>query len=105
MSDKYISAVKEDEVAPGGMKAVELDGKEVIICNYDGKYFAIQRRCGHMNAPLNMGTLDGKYLTCPIIVPSSISLMEKRFPALFLRILVKRFPHQCWVNISKTSVC
>ena len=66
MSDKFISAVKADEVAPGGMKAVELDGNEVIICNCDGKYFAIQRRCGHMNAPLDMGTLDGKYLTCPM---------------------------------------
>jgi 3-phenylpropionate/trans-cinnamate dioxygenase ferredoxin subunit len=66
MSDKFIQVIKADEVAPGGMKAVELDGNEVIICNCDGKYFAIPRRCGHMNAPLDMGTLDGKYITCPM---------------------------------------
>ena len=66
MNDKFIQAIKAEEVAPGGMKAVELDGNEVIICNIDGKYFAIQRRCGHMNAPLDMGTLDGKYITCPM---------------------------------------
>jgi nitrite reductase/ring-hydroxylating ferredoxin subunit len=48
------------------MKAMELDGNEIVICNNGGKYYAIQRRCGHMNAPLDMGTLDGIYLTCPM---------------------------------------
>jgi len=66
MSEKFIKAISADEIAPGGMKAVELDGKEIVICNNGGKYYAIQRRCGHMNAPLDIGTLDGIYLTCPM---------------------------------------
>ena len=64
MSDKFIPAISTDEIAPGGMKTVELDGHEIVVCNYDGTYYAIQRRCGHMNAPLEMGTLDGKFVTC-----------------------------------------
>jgi len=64
MSEKFIKAISADEIAPGGMKAMELEGNEIVICNYGGKYYAIQRRCGHMNAPLDMGTLDGIYLTC-----------------------------------------
>jgi nitrite reductase/ring-hydroxylating ferredoxin subunit len=64
LSDKYIRAISADAVAPGGVKAVELDGKEIVVCNCGGKYYAVQRRCGHMNAPLDMGTLDGTYLTC-----------------------------------------
>ena len=66
MSEKFIQAIRADEIAPGGMKAVKLDGKEIVVCNCSGKYFAVQRRCGHMNAPLEMGTLDGTYLTCPM---------------------------------------
>jgi nitrite reductase/ring-hydroxylating ferredoxin subunit len=66
MSKRFIKAISTDEIAPGGMKAVELDGNEIVICNSGGKYYAIQRRCGHMNAPLDMGTLDGIYLTCPM---------------------------------------
>jgi nitrite reductase/ring-hydroxylating ferredoxin subunit len=66
MSEKFIKAISADEIAPGGMKAVELDGNEIVICNNGGKYYAIQRRCGHMNAPLDIGTLDGIYLTCPM---------------------------------------
>lgn len=64
MSDKFIQAIKADEVAPGGMKAVEIEGQEIVICNSDGSFYAIQRRCGHMNSPLEKGTLDGVILTC-----------------------------------------
>ena len=57
-------AIRTAEVAPGGMKAVEMDGREIVICNCGGSFYAIDRRCGHMNAPLEMGTLDGSILTC-----------------------------------------
>ena len=66
MNDNYIRAIRANEVAPGGMKAVELHGRELAICNCDGSFYAIDRRCGHMNAPLEMGTLDGVILTCPM---------------------------------------
>ncbi len=66
MSERYIKTIGTDEIATGGMKAVELGGKELVICNYGGKYYAIQRRCSLMSAPLEKGTLDGIYLTCPM---------------------------------------
>lgn len=66
MNKKYVKALPADEVASGGMKALDLNGIEIIICNDAGKYYTIQRRCGHMNAPLDLGTLDGIYLTCPM---------------------------------------
>lgn len=64
VSENFILALKTGEVAPGGMKAVELEGREIIICNSGGSFYAVDRRCGHMNAPLEKGTLDGKILTC-----------------------------------------
>ena len=64
MSDKFIRAISTSEIAPGGMKTVELNGHEIVICNCGGSYYAIERRCGHMNAPLELGTLDGKIVTC-----------------------------------------
>jgi len=66
LSDKFIRAISTDEIAPGGMKTVELDGHEIVICNCGGAYYAIERRCGHMNAPLELGTLDGNIVTCPM---------------------------------------
>ncbi len=64
MSDKFVRAIRTDEIAPGGMKTVEIDGHEIVVCNCGGTYYAVQRRCGHMNAALELGTLDGQYLTC-----------------------------------------
>lgn len=66
MGDNFVQAIKTEEIAPGGMKAVELNGRELVICNCDGSFYAIERRCGHMNAPLEMGTLDGSIVTCPM---------------------------------------
>jgi len=48
------------------MKAVELSGHQLVICNAGGTFYAVDRRCGHMNAPLEMGTLDGSVLTCAL---------------------------------------
>ena len=64
MADKFVRAIAAAEVAPGGMKLVEIEGREIVVCNCGGTYYAIARRCGHMNAPLELGTLDGTYVTC-----------------------------------------
>ena len=64
MSDNFVQAIQTADIAPGGMKAIEISGRELVICNCSGSFYAIDRRCGHMNAPLEVGTLDGSILTC-----------------------------------------
>lgn len=59
-----IEVAKVGDVLPGGMIYVKAGDKELCLCNVNGEYYAVNRRCGHMNAPLNMGTLDGYILTC-----------------------------------------
>jgi nitrite reductase/ring-hydroxylating ferredoxin subunit len=61
-----VEVAKLSEIAPGGLKAVEVNGAEIVLCNFEGKIYAISRRCGHMNAPLDLGTLEGYLLTCPM---------------------------------------
>lgn len=52
------------------MKHVEIKGKEIAIINLDGKYYAMNDRCGHMNAPLSkeeIRNVHGKdIVTCPL---------------------------------------
>jgi len=64
LTEKFVKALNAAEILPGGMKQVEIEGHEIVICNVDGSFHAMERRCGHMNAPLERGTLDGKILTC-----------------------------------------
>ena len=37
-----------------------------MLANCDGTFYAVGRRCGHMNAPLDQGSLAGFVLTCPL---------------------------------------
>jgi nitrite reductase/ring-hydroxylating ferredoxin subunit len=62
----FIEALNEKELLPGGMKAVTIKGKEIVVCNTGNGFIAFDRRCGHMNAPLEMGTVDGHIVTCPL---------------------------------------
>jgi nitrite reductase/ring-hydroxylating ferredoxin subunit len=52
------------------MKHVKIKGKEIAIINLEGKYYAINDRCGHMKAPLSKGEIrnvQGKdIVTCPL---------------------------------------
>jgi nitrite reductase/ring-hydroxylating ferredoxin subunit len=62
---EFIEAAKVDDVEKGKMKSVELKGIDILIANVDGEFYAIDDRCGHMNALLSMGTLKGKIVVCP----------------------------------------
>ena len=57
---------KLDDIAPGGMKYVRAADREICLCEYDGDIFAVSRRCGHENAPLDQGSLEGWIITCPL---------------------------------------
>ena len=61
-----VEVAKAGEIAPGGLKFVRAGDREIVVCNCDGRYYAVDRRCGHMNGPLEMGALDGIIVTCPM---------------------------------------
>jgi nitrite reductase/ring-hydroxylating ferredoxin subunit len=55
-----------DEILSGGMKAYQVDGKEIVLCNDGGRFYALDRRCVHMNSTPEMGTANGFVITCPL---------------------------------------
>lgn len=61
----FVEVVKASEIENGKMKSVTHSGIDILIANVDGRFYAIDDRCGHMNALLSMGTLKGKIVTCP----------------------------------------
>ena len=62
----YKDVAGVDEILPGGMKAYEINGVEIILLNDNGRFYAFDRKCGHMGAPLEMGTANGLIVTCPL---------------------------------------
>ena len=63
--DQFVDIAKVDEIPGGKMKHIEINGKEIVIANANGKFYAIDDRCAHMNAPLSLGNLTGNVVTCP----------------------------------------
>ena len=54
------------DILPGGLMLVQAQGIDMVLCNFDGTFYAVDRRCGHMSAPLDLGTLNKYILTCPM---------------------------------------
>ncbi|HXE86783.1 MAG TPA: Rieske (2Fe-2S) protein [Hyphomicrobiaceae bacterium] len=47
------------EIAPGGRKLVELEGRPIVVFNLSGEYFALLNRCPHQGGSLYHGRLTG----------------------------------------------
>jgi len=56
---------KTSEIPPGKILKVSADGKDILVANMDGNYFAMDDTCTHMGASLSEGTLEGSTITCP----------------------------------------
>jgi 3-phenylpropionate/trans-cinnamate dioxygenase ferredoxin subunit len=61
----FLKAALVRDVEPGSMVAVEAGGKEIVVVNLEGKYYAIGNRCTHMSCLLSDGTLKDGNVSCP----------------------------------------
>jgi 3-phenylpropionate/trans-cinnamate dioxygenase ferredoxin subunit len=54
-----------DRITPGSALPFDINGVQVLICNVDGRFFAVEDVCTHDGAPLDAGTLEGRCVVCP----------------------------------------
>lgn len=66
MADGFVPVTRASELSPGAMTWVALDRERVLIANVDGCFYALQDSCGHRQAPLSKGTLEGHVIECPL---------------------------------------
>lgn len=52
------------DLGPGQMRAVEVGGRSLLICNAEGSYYVLENRCPHAGVPLDRGRLRGCVLEC-----------------------------------------
>jgi nitrite reductase/ring-hydroxylating ferredoxin subunit len=61
----FVKVVLMKDLEPSHMIGVEAGGKEIVVVNLEGKFYAIANRCTHMSCMLSDGTLKGGNITCP----------------------------------------
>jgi nitrite reductase/ring-hydroxylating ferredoxin subunit len=62
----FVPVAKVDELSPGQMKWVAVNGERRVLANVDGVFYAVSDVCGHRNAPLSRGKLQGYVIECPL---------------------------------------
>jgi len=62
---EFRNVARVEDVPPGTIRGVEVDGQAIAIANVGGEFFATQHACLHLEGPLAEGRLEGKTLSCP----------------------------------------
>jgi nitrite reductase/ring-hydroxylating ferredoxin subunit len=62
---EFVKAASTSEIAPGACKLVVLKGKEIVLFNVEGEFFALANACTHEEGPLCEGEIEGHEVTCP----------------------------------------
>jgi 3-phenylpropionate/trans-cinnamate dioxygenase ferredoxin subunit len=62
---EYIEVAQEGQIPAGTMKRFSVKGKDILVANVDGKYYAVGGKCTHMGGDISKGKLEGKVVTCP----------------------------------------
>jgi 3-phenylpropionate/trans-cinnamate dioxygenase ferredoxin subunit len=66
MADEFVPVAKTTDLLPGQMKWVAVNGERRVLANVEGTFYAISDVCGHRNAPLSRGKLEGYLIECPL---------------------------------------
>lgn len=61
----FAHAARLDEVPPGTMKGVEVDGIPVLLANVAGEVFAVRNACPGGIVPLSLGSFAPPIVVCP----------------------------------------
>jgi len=65
MESGFVKVAEKSEIAPGKMKTFKVGGKDVVIANVMGSFYAIGGKCTHAGGDLSKGNLEGIIITCP----------------------------------------
>jgi 3-phenylpropionate/trans-cinnamate dioxygenase ferredoxin subunit len=62
---EYAKAINKAELPINEMRIVSIRGKNILLVNANGSYYAINNQCTHLGGSLGKGKLNGTSITCP----------------------------------------
>jgi nitrite reductase/ring-hydroxylating ferredoxin subunit len=66
MSDAWHVVAQAADFAPGEMRGIVVEGRDVLVCQTKQGWFALDNVCTHAYARLSEGRLRGCRLICPL---------------------------------------
>ncbi|HET7812914.1 MAG TPA: non-heme iron oxygenase ferredoxin subunit [Candidatus Baltobacteraceae bacterium] len=59
------AVAKLGEIPDGRARKVSAGGMDILLCNAEGRLYALEDVCTHDGAPLDQGELEGCRIVCP----------------------------------------
>ena len=66
MPEEFVKVAQVGDLQPGEMKRVRMDRQRILLCNYEGNYYAVDETCTHELARLSRGELYRYEVACPL---------------------------------------
>jgi nitrite reductase/ring-hydroxylating ferredoxin subunit len=66
MEEGFVAVAQVGDLAPGEMKFVAVDRERIVLAHVEDGFYALRDVCGHRNAPLSRGRLEGCLIECPL---------------------------------------
>ena len=61
----FVKVAETSELTVGKKKKIVVGGRDILLSNVDGVYYAISDKCPHLGGSLYEGKLEGSTITCP----------------------------------------
>jgi nitrite reductase/ring-hydroxylating ferredoxin subunit len=65
-NNNYTKVGNLKDFQEGSLIKIEIKGKSIILAMVNGQIHAMDSVCSHQGGPLENGTLEGYYITCPL---------------------------------------
>lgn len=62
---RFARVARAAELPAGSMKRLQLEGRDVVLVNVEGEYYALDDQCPHQGGPLSRGKVEGRAVVCP----------------------------------------
>lgn len=66
MSDKFQFIAKTTDIRAEEMERFEVNGRKILICHTEHKFYALDDTCTHEEASLYRGSFKNKCVSCPM---------------------------------------
>jgi nitrite reductase/ring-hydroxylating ferredoxin subunit len=62
----YQIVATQEDIPAGQSRKVTINGRDLLLCNAGGTFYAIDDRCPHAGASFEGGRIRGKLIACPL---------------------------------------
>ena len=66
MLQEFVQVAKAGSLQPGEKRLVRIADERILLCNYEGNYYAVNDTGTHENGSLSRGLLHRHEVACPL---------------------------------------